>query len=94
MDMSAGQFLLFGVATYGLTLMAVNARIFDRIRPNLHFFHCAMCMGFWVGMLVAWWGCAAGFWGQVRWFGLPIFGLAGSGTSYLLMMLVDDEGLR
>lgn len=43
-------FLVFILASYGCTQILTVGSIFKSIRPEHHFFHCAMCMGFWVGI--------------------------------------------
>jgi len=39
--------LVFILACYGLTNILTYGKIFDKIRPKEHFFHCSMCVGFW-----------------------------------------------
>ena len=91
--MNVATILLFVLACYGLTFMLVFANIFDRIRPKHHFFHCALCVGFHVGWIVAlmfWWA------GLVK-LTIPltfILCCVSSGTSYALSMLVQDGGWR
>lgn len=88
------DFLLFVLACWGMTQILVFGRIFDRIRPKHQFFHCAMCMGFWVGALVF-----LGFWlGGVHlfpnpWLGSFLGGCVSSATSFALTSLFRDGGL-
>ena len=39
-------------ASYIITQILVNGSIFDRIRPKYKFFHCRLCVGFWVSIIV------------------------------------------
>ena len=87
--------LLFVLAAYGLTQIIVYGRIFDKIRPAHHFFHCSMCIGWWVGLFL--W--AINQYTELFTFGYSIataFLLAciSSGTSYVLNMIFGDEGIN
>jgi len=48
--------LWFILSAYGLTQVLVYGSIFNKIRPSEGFFgelfHCPMCLGFWVGVLL------------------------------------------
>ena len=77
--------LTFILACYGATMIVVYGKIFEKIRPTYHFFHCPMCMGFWVG--VANW-----FMLEVP-FNVFIAGCISSGCSYFISRLVDDDGI-
>ncbi len=96
------QLIYFVLAAYGLTQILLYGSIFNKIRPSrkwLHgfgkLFHCPMCMGFWVGVFL---------WGINRHTELFTFdytianfficGWVGAGTSYILSMIVGDEGIR
>ena len=85
--------LLFCIACYGMTQILVYGKIFDRIRPSHHYFHCAMCVGFAVGVVMAFLFRYAD-WERLNWASLFILACAGSGASYFLNMLVKDFGLR
>ena len=87
--------LLFVLAAYGLTQIIVYGRIFKKIRPAHYFFHCSMCMGWWVGLFL--W--AINQHTELFTFEYSIttaFALAcvSSGTSYILGMVVNDFGIR
>jgi hypothetical protein len=87
--------LLFVLAAYGLTQIVVYGRIFNKIRPTHHFFHCSMCMGWWVGLFL--W--AINQYTELFTFDYSIataFLLAciSSGTSYVLNMVFGDEGIN
>lgn len=75
----------FMLASYGMTMIIVYGKIFDKIRPDWHIFKCTMCTGWWVGL--------------ITWFFIyPPFGLLAapfisSGASYLLSKIVNDEGI-
>ncbi len=89
------ELLYFILCAYGLTQILVYGSIFDKIRPEHHFFHCPMCMGFWVGVFLV---------GINRYTELFIFdnniinyfllGCLSSGTSYVLCTLFGDNGVK
>jgi len=87
--------LLFVLAAYGLTQIIVYGKIFEKIRPKHHFFHCSMCMGWWVGLFL--W--AINPYTELFTFDYSIataFLLAcvSSGTSYVMNMTFGDEGIN
>ena len=87
--------IYFILASCGLTLILVYGRLFDKIRPSNHFFHCPMCMGFHVG----WFLWAINKYTELFTFDYSIttaFILAcvSSGTSYVLNMVFGDEGIN
>lgn len=79
------QLLIFILACYGMTMIAVYGSIFNAIRPKHHFFHCCLCMGFWVGVINS-------FLLSTN-FNFFVAGCISAGTSYLLSRLVDDDGI-
>jgi hypothetical protein len=80
--------LFFILVCYGLTQILVYGSIFNKIRPRHHFFHCPMCMGFWVGVFIYWlfnpFDPTYGF----------AYGCLSSGTSYALCQIFGDEGIN
>jgi hypothetical protein len=87
--------IYFALASYGLTQILVYGKIFTPIRPRHHFFHCPMCIGFWVGVLL--W--ATNPFTELFSFDYSIFtsfllGCVSSGTSYILNMVFGDEGIN
>jgi len=80
------ELLSFILACYGCTMIAVYGKIFEAIRPKYHFFHCPMCMGWWIGAIMS-----------ICFFGLPfnwfVGACIGSGMSYFISRLVDDDGI-
>ena len=96
------QLLWFMLACYGLTYLVVYASIFNRIRPSKEWlggfgklFHCTLCFGFHAG----WFLFVINKWTELFTFeytlaNFLICGCVGSGTSYMLSMLVDDDGLK
>ena len=85
-------FILF---SYGLTNILVFGSIFDNIRPKHKFFHCPLCVGFWVGVFL--W--SVNDFTELFTFGHEpinalLLGSLSAGTSYALTMLVDDTGLK
>ena len=99
MDMGIIWFVL---ACYGLTQILVYGKVFDSIRPSKeawggrgYLFHCPMCMGFWVGVLLFF----LNGWTELFTFKMGIgnmfiCGWISSGTSYALSMLFGDHGLN
>tara|TARA_R110002074_G_scaffold38834_4_gene104974 strand:+ start:859 stop:1158 length:300 start_codon:yes stop_codon:yes gene_type:complete len=87
--------LLFVLAAYGLTQILVFGSIFNKIRPSHRFFHCSMCVGWWVGLFL---------WAINRFTELFIFDYSitsafllaciSSGTSYILNVIFDDDGIN
>jgi|TARA_R110000824_G_scaffold164387_1_gene340581 hypothetical protein len=87
--------LLFVLAAYGLTQILVFGSIFNKIRPSSPFFHCSMCIGWWVGLFL---------WALNRYTELFTFDYSiatafilaciSSGTSYVLNMVFGDEGIN
>lgn len=87
--------LLFLIASFGATQIALYGRIFDKLRPDTQLFKCSMCMGFWIGILLYW--CMA-FSGKlitkIMSFDFLIYGFASSGSSYILTTLFNDKGFK
>ncbi len=77
--------LAFILASYGMTMVLIYGKIFDAIRPKHHFFHCTLCMGFWVGifnsLLI-----------NLK-FSFFVAGCISAGTSYFLSRIIDDDGI-
>lgn len=89
----------FVLAAYGLTQVLVYGTIFDKLRPTTgklgELFHCPMCMGFWVGVFL--FGINAYtelFTFEYTIANLFILGWLSSGTSYVLSMLINDDGIQ
>ena len=89
----------FILSAYGLTQILVYGSIFNPIRPAKGFFgelfQCPMCLGFWVGMFL--FGInkfTELFTFEYNIANLLILGCLSSGTSYILSMLFDDNGLK
>ncbi len=96
------ELLYFVLSAYGLTQILVYASIFNWVRPPkeaMHgfgeLFHCPMCMGFWVGVLL--WGinCETELFNfEYNWSNPFILGWLSSGTSYVLNMVFGDCGIK
>ena len=87
--------LLFVLASYGLTQIIVYGKIFDKIRPTHRFFHCSMCIGWWVGLFL--W--AINMYTQLFTFDYSVataflLGCVSSGTAYILNMVFGDQGIN
>ena len=87
--------LYFVLSAYGLTQILVYGSVFSKVRPKHHFFHCPMCVGFWVGVFLV---------GINRYTELftydnnivnyLLLGCLSSGTSYILCTLFGDNGVK
>ena len=100
-EMDLGM-IWFILCCYGLTQILVYSKIFEKVRPNRdqygligYMANCTMCMGFWVGMLLFF----INAWTELFTFKYSIanmflLGWVGSGTSYFLSMLLNDDGLK
>ena len=87
--------LSFILVSYGLTQILVYAKIFERVRPKQYFFHCPMCVGFWVGaFLVLLNPFTELFTFDVSVVNAFLLGCLSSGTSYALCMLISDGGFQ
>ena len=94
--------LNFILAAYGMTFILVYGKIFEDVRPPKDYtkkwntlFHCPLCMGFWVGVfLFSINGFTELFTFDYNLSNAFICGCISSGTSYLLSMIVNDEGFR
>ena len=89
----------FILTAYGLTQILVYGKIFDAIRPSKKilkgFFHCPMCIGFWAGtFLFGINGCTELFTFEYSLANLFILSWLASGTSYILTMIVTDNGFQ
>jgi len=92
----------FVLSAYGLTYLIVYASIFNKIRPSKEWlgglgkvFHCTLCAGTWSGALLF----TINQWTELFTFeytlaNLLICACVGSGTSYFISMIVNDEGIR
>ena len=91
--------LYFCLIAHGMTQIIVYGSIFDKIRPcgglAGQLFRCPMCMGFWVGCFL--W-LINGFTGLFSYdYNIMtgfLLGCLASGISYILNVVVDDEGIQ
>ena len=96
------ELIWFILAAYGLTQIIVYGKIFDKIRPTKDpnkmwtiLFHCTMCMGFWVGVFLFLINSLTElFTFDYTIANLLICSCVSSGTSYILTMLFDDDGIK
>jgi hypothetical protein len=91
--------LYFILAAYGLTQILVYGKVFDAIRPTRgwlgELFKCPMCVGFhvgWILMLLSPYTELFNF--DVTAVNYLILGCLSSGTSYVLNMVIGDEGIK
>ena len=89
------SFLYFILCSYGLTQILVFSKLFEPYRPKHHFFHCPMCVGFWVGVLLLLLNPFTElFTYDVSVVNALLLGWLSSGTSYALCMLISDGGFQ
>jgi hypothetical protein len=91
--------LYFILIAFGITQVLVSGTIFNKIRPPKErfggFFHCAMCMGFWVGVFL--WsinGLTELFSFDYNYINFLLLGSLSSGSSYVLHSVIGDYGFR
>ena len=96
------ELIYFILIAYGLTQILVYGSIFNTIRPSKEWlggfgtlFHCPMCIGFWVGVLLF----SINKWTELFTFEYnlinPILlGCLSSGTSYILCVVIGDKGIK
>lgn len=89
------NFLLFILICYGMTQIITLGKIFEPIRPKHHFFHCPMCIGFWVGLVVfvCFWFCGIQLFPNL-YFGSFFFGCISSAVSFALTSLINEDGFH
>lgn len=87
--------ILFILICYGLTQILTAGKIFDKIRPKHHYFHCSMCVGMPVGIIVflLFYFCGLRMFPNI-YIGSFLFGCLSSGTSFLLQHLFDEDGMK
>jgi hypothetical protein len=89
------DFLYFVLISYGLTQILCFSKVLDSIRPKHHFFHCPMCVGFWVGVFLLLLNPFTElFTFDVTVVNALLLGWLSSGTSYALCMLISDGGFQ
>ena len=94
--------LYFVLASYGLTFILVYGKIFEDIRPEKDYtkkwntlFHCPLCVGFWVGCLLFLInGGTELFTFDYTITNFFLCGWISAGVSYLLSMIVKDDGIQ
>ena len=87
--------IYFILCAYGMTQILVYGTIFKNIRPEHHFFHCPMCVGFWAGVFLV----GINEYTELFTFDSTIInyfllGCLSSGTSYVLCTLFGDNGVK
>jgi len=93
--------IYFILCAYGLTQILLYGSMFNRVRPSKDFlgglgklFHCAICMGFWVGFSLAILSPFCSLWHyEPSIVNLFIMGCISSGTSYVLNRMINDDGI-
>ena len=93
------ELLYFVLSAFGLTQILVYGSIFNNIRPSKErlagFFHCPMCVGFWVGVLLYVFSFYTELFTFENNYVNPfILGWLSSGTSYVLCTIFGDEGIN
>jgi hypothetical protein len=89
------ELIWFALASYGMTQILCYGKVFDFMRPDYYFFHCPMCIGFWVG------GFLFGINGLTELFSFDynfvnffICGWSGSAISYIMCSIFNDNGFQ
>jgi len=87
--------ITFILICYGATSIIVNGKIFENVRGKSYMLNCQMCMGFWVGLLVAYLDYNTHlFTFDNNIVTLVMLGALSSGTSYILDRLFNDDGIQ
>ena len=94
--------LYFVLASYGLTFILVYGKIFEGLRPPKNYskkwntlFHCPLCIGFWAGCFLFLINTETElFTFDYTITNFFICGWLSAGTSYLLSMVVKDDGIQ
>jgi hypothetical protein len=84
-----------------VTQVILYGSIFNKIRPRKEWglgfgklFHCAMCMGFWVGIFLAFLSPSCSLWQyELTIANIFLLGCLSSGTSYILNRVINDDGI-
>lgn len=89
------ELFLFLFSCFGLTQILCYSRVLKPIRPSYYFFHCPMCVGFWVGAIL----CLSNSYIDLFNFGTTVYEVflhacASSGFCYFMSMIIDDNGIR
>jgi len=97
------ELVYFVLCTYGMTSIVVYSHIFKTPREYLssksdwlcELLHCPMCTGFWVGVFI----CGINKYTELFTFeynlvNFLLLGMLSAGTSYILNVLFDDEGIK
>jgi hypothetical protein len=89
------DFIVYILCAYGLTQIITFSSLLERLRPAHHFFHCPMCIGFWVGLFLLLLNPFTElFTFDVSLINALLLGCLSSGTSYALCMLISDGGFQ
>ena len=92
---AALEMLYFVLASYGITQILVYSKIFEPLRPSWYFFHCPMCMGFWVGVVLMLLSPFTElFTYEISVVNGLVLGSVSSGTAYALCMFISDGGFQ
>ena len=87
--------LYYVLCSYGLTQILTYSKILSFARPSHYFFHCPMCVGFWVGVFLLLLNPFTElFTFDVSLVNGFLLGCLASGTSYALCMLISDGGFQ
>ena len=87
--------IYFILVAFGMTQILIYGSIFNKIRPKHKFFHCPMCIGFWVGCFLSIINPYTElFKYDVSIINCMCLACLSSGTSYVLCNLFDDNGIK
>ena len=97
------ELLYFVLCSYGITSIIVYSHIVKAPREFIssksdwlcELLHCPMCIGFWVGVFL----CGINKFTELfnfdcNFVNFLLLGALSAGTSYLLIVIVDDDGIK
>lgn len=93
------ELIFFILIAFGMTQILVYGKIFEHIRPDketfMGFFHCPMCVGFWVGCLLVLLSDYTNIYNfDISIVNCFLMSCLSSATSYVLCTIFGDEGIQ
>jgi len=94
--------LRFLLTAYGMTFIIVYGKIFEDIRPKKDYskkwntlWNCPLCLSFHVGWFLTLLSPHTELWSfDVTFINMFLLGCLSAGTSYLLSMVIKDDGIQ
>ena len=95
LELSFINFFIYLLSCYSITNFLTKSYLLKKIRPSYVFFHCNMCVGFWVGIILIVFNRDFNLFSfDLNIIDIILMGFMSSGFSYMLGTLFDDDGLR